>query len=43
MSNKFLLILILFISSSAISQNIDINTISTATGLSIAEIEKLKD
>ena len=26
-----------------LSQNIDINTISTATGLSIAEIQQLKD
>ena len=31
------------IAKNLLSQNIDINTISTATGLSIAEIEKLKD
>ena len=31
------------IAKNLLSQNIDINTISTATALSIAEIEKLKD
>ena len=31
------------IAKNLLSQNIHINTISTATGLSIAEIEKLKD
>ena len=31
------------IAKNLLSQNIDINTISTVTGLSIAEIEKLKD
>ena len=31
------------IAKNLLSQNIDINTISTATGLSIAKIEKLKD